>query len=487
MAVRKLNEQKGFCFLSLVLCHLGGVCLPILDASTYVVSPIDPAYKTFASLMEAHRLSPDDIVEFQASAPGGKEVFAETITPNGDGAAGHPIVIRARLGDEITIDGGQVRANTVYIQRRHDIIFEGLIFRNAAGGTLSGSITLNASDDITIKRCSVYISLVGDGVAARRGIATAHQCNRLAILDSSIATEEGSWGPGETDCIFAAGANIRIVGNLVVMHNAYAKRPSGHNDGIQTLDCADLLIDRNVCDREVASAFTQGQGIYCEWYNHDDGAPSDYGRAVIRNNVVFGNGGSFLLQTMVRPAIHQLKDAVVAISIENNLSDAYDFKASMPFRMAHGGYFITGSAEIVNNIFIMRRTIPPYVCMVVDVPYASEKFKSDYNHFYPAAAKAEDPVIGREKQLIRLGQWKSLGWDGHSIGFNRHWQDPLFIRQPDRNYHLGPQSPDIGTGANLGDKFTSDNDNLPRSTDGTWDIGPFRFGEGGARISEHGK
>ena len=310
METKRREHQKSFRALSLVLCHLCGFCLPILNGSTYIVGPMDPSYKTFASLVNAHRLSPDDIVEFQASAPGGNAVFNETLTPNGDGVPGHPIVIRARKGDKITIDGGLVRANTVYIHGHHDIIFQGLICRNATGGVLSGSITLNSCDDITIERCSVYISLAGDGVAARRGIATAHQCNRLAILDSSVTTDDAS-GYRRDRLYFAAGAGIRIVGNLVAMHNAYSKHPSGHNDGIQTLDCADLLIERNLCDREVATPFTQGQGIYCEWYNHADDALSDYGRAVIRNNVVFGNGGSFLLQTMVRPGINQAKDPVV--------------------------------------------------------------------------------------------------------------------------------------------------------------------------------
>jgi hypothetical protein len=243
------------------------------------------------------------------------------------------------------------------------------------------------------------------------------------------------------------------------------------------LDCSNLIVDGNVCDREVVTTFTQGQGIYCEWYNYDDDALTDYGQTAIRNNVVFGNGGSFLLQTMVRPARDRIKDPIVAIAIDNNLSDASDFKASMPFRVAHGGHFTAGSMEIVNNILITRRRTPPFACMVVDVPYAPGQFKCDYNHYYPAAAAEDDAVIGYQRQMMRMSQWKGLGWDVHSIGYNKHWRDPMFIKLAERDYHLSPRSPDVAAGANLSSSFTGDNENLSREKDGAWDIGPFRSGE----------
>jgi hypothetical protein len=235
-----------------------------------------------------------------------------------------------------------------------------------------------------------------------------------------------------------------------------------------------LSIERNVCDRDVLADPTQGQGIYCEWYNYDDTKVSKYGSANIRNNIVFGNGGSFLLQAMVRPAAGQKKDAIVTVEIENNVVDAFDHISSMPFRLAHGGEFIDGSADVWNNIFIERRHSGPPVCMIVDIPYLPGKMLSDNNHFLPIGAPESDRIVAFQRRFLTIAEWQERGHDRHSIGWRGTWVDPMFVNLAKHDYHLSDGSPDIGAGRNLADSFRVDFEGRMRSPSGPWDIGAFQ-------------
>jgi hypothetical protein len=445
-------------------------------ATTYVVTP-GGTYATFTALMAAKRLAPGDLVQFQASTPGGSATFAQTLTPNGSGTAGQPITIEARPGDTITIDGGLVRANDIYFYDLSYIIIDGLNLRNAAGGPVSGSLTINQCNYITIQNCDIEVSLVGDGVNARRGIAAVNYCNNLQILNNRVAIDDGSWGPGETDCINVMGNNMLIQGNYLSMHNAYDLQPSGHNDCCQTLNCANLVINGNTMDRNLLATFTQGQGIICEWYNTTSSAsPTNYGTATITNNVIFGYFGSFGVSCNSRNEPYT-SDATVAITFANNTIDSFDFASSAPAQFAHDttGSWSGGSLTIKNNIFYMRRLSGQTCALSVSAPYAAGNLVSDYNHFFASAS------IGPTSQMLALNgtfytwaQWQAAGYDAHGIGFgSTGWVAPVFVDQPNGNYSLPSQSPDIDAGTDLAPLFNADRVGTSRPQGLAWDIGAY--------------
>jgi hypothetical protein len=427
--------------------------------------------------MVAKKLGSDDIVEFQAPSPGGSATFEETITPNGSGTSGHPITIRARPGDNITIDGGQVRGNTVYFYLQNYIIFDGLNFINATGVPVSGSVSINQSNNITVQNCTIHVPLVGDGIAARRGLVALNNCNSLQLLNNHIYIDDGSWGPGETDCIFLTGSNILVQGNYLSMHNAFTGSPSGHNDCGQTLNCQNLVINGNTFDRSVSAMPTQGQGIICEWYNISGNAnPTNYGTARISNNIIFGHFGSYGVSCNSRNEPYT-SDAIVSLTFENNTVDSYNDLTSLPAQFVHDttGTWSGGTLALKNNIIIARRSVGIPCMISVQAPYTSSTFTCDYNHCYPAASSVANTQIASYNGVFYTwAQWQTAGFDAHGIGYeSTGWVNPKFSDEANSDYSLQSQSPDVDAASNLSISFSGDRLGTPRPQGLGWDIGAY--------------
>jgi hypothetical protein len=175
-----------------------------------------------------------------------------------------------------------------------------------------------------------------------------------------------------------------------------------------------LVIVGNTCDRDVATDPTQGQGIYAEWYNYNDQKVPNYGTCMISDNVVFGNGGSFMVQTNPRNYNGQSLAPIVAITLARNLIDAFDHPSSLPIRISHGGNLVGGSMHLSDNTIIVRRSNSPWLALGYDTPYASGSFSSDHNHFHLTAAPESSEVISDNGTFLTFARWQARGHDLHS-------------------------------------------------------------------------
>lgn len=417
------------------------------------------------ALLSTVTLQPGDTVQFQASSPGGTATFHETWRPNGSGTPASPITLEARPGDTVINDCQDAIDNAILLSAVSNIVIKGFVLTH----TNQGVILVNGGSGITIQDCTITNDLTGTpGSTDKTGITAVNAPVGLNILNNTISTGEGSLN-AQTDSMIITGSNVVIQGNTCIMHNADTN--GNHNDCIQTLNVTNLTIEDNIIDRDVNAMPTQGQGIYTEWYNHDDSNITNYGTCIIRNNLVFGNGGSFLVQTAVKNDVGQADAAIVNLQIQNNTIDAYDYSSSLPFRIAYGGTWIDGSLDFRNNILIARRTTGLAETAIFDPPFTSNKFLCDYNHYYAPAANSTTTILSKTGTFYNWSAWQAAGFDTHGIGYSSGWINPRFISQAMQNYHLQSQSPDAGAGANLSNFFSADADGNTRSPTGPWDIG----------------
>jgi hypothetical protein len=466
VAILGTNFLRRFFAFTLVVLTSGSSL-----AAIYTVGPgAGTSAATLTALLAARTLQPGDIVEFQAATPGGSATFNETWIPNGSGTAANPIIIRARPGDVITNDRQDAANNAISLSSVSNIVIDGFVLTH----TNQAVIVINGGGGITIQNCHITNDLTGTpGSVDKTGITAVNNPNGLNILNNVITTGEGSLN-AQTDSMIIGGSNVVIRGNTCIMHNADTH--GNHNDCIQTLNITNLTVEGNYVDRNVNTTSTQGQGIYVEWYNTNDANVTNYGTCVIRNNVVMGNGGSFLIQTNVRNSVGQTKAAIVAFQIYNNTVDALNYPSSLPFRAAYSGTWVDGSMDFKNNILIARRTSGLALVATFDPPYANGKFVCDYNHYFPVAATASTTVLSKVGTLYTWASWQIAGLDTHGIGNSAGvWKDPLFVSQATGDYRLSSISPDVGVGSNLSAFFTTD---LSGATRFTWDVGAYASGSG---------
>ncbi len=58
---------------------------------------------TIQGIFNTHSMESDDIVEVRADTVGGSKTYRETVRVSGNGTSGHPVILRTRTGDTITL------------------------------------------------------------------------------------------------------------------------------------------------------------------------------------------------------------------------------------------------------------------------------------------------------------------------------------------------------------------------------------------------
>lgn len=428
-------------------------------SATITVGPTDCDYTTFASLFAGEDLAPGDVVEARAATPGGSVSFTETIQPgaNDVGTEANPIVIQARSGDTVTIDGQATRNNCAVVTV-DGIKLSGLVFT----GALQTSICDNGGDYFTVDGCTIQIILTGSSSGqSRNGIVTVNNPTGVTISNNTIYTDDGTFGESQTDCILVGGSNIAITGNTIRMHNNEAT--GQHNDGIQTLNVTNLTITGNIVDRIIPSVTsTQGQAIYTEFYNYSTGTPTDYGTCLIRSNLVIGHGGSYLLHGYCRTGGAATSAPNVDFVIQNNTVDAYNISTSLPFRLAITGTNPGCTATIANNIFVERRTSGPHYIAAID---GSFTLTMDNDLLYSEVGTGD--LFTYSGATYTFSEWQGLGYDA-----NGAYGDPLFMGGG--AWMLRSGSPAIGLGQDLSGSFTTD---ITGETWVTWGSGAYQYVE----------
>jgi len=127
-------------------------------AATYTVCAEGCDYTTIQDVFNGRDLAPDDIIEIRADSVGGSKTYSEMVTvgSNDMGSEGHPLIIRSRSGDTITIDGG-ANANALVAYYEDYITVQNIAFTGGTSATVRVRTNAGVDEPIgwTFDNCTV--------------------------------------------------------------------------------------------------------------------------------------------------------------------------------------------------------------------------------------------------------------------------------------------------------------------------------------------
>jgi hypothetical protein len=198
------------------------------SAGNYFIYPgapnATPNFTTAANLQSAHTPVAGDVIQFQASTPGGtfddtepEIVWAGT---GGTGTGANSITIQGRTGDTVIIDAHYVNLSCCTIPNNSSYwTFQNLQFKNWTDGNWASpsSVGMNGCSHITFINCTIsnglQLSVVNDGDWASGGTYTVGQTVTNTTLSAS------NWVMGN---MYSAGS---VATSLVSPFNVYVVLP----------------------------------------------------------------------------------------------------------------------------------------------------------------------------------------------------------------------------------------------------------------------
>ena len=445
---------------TLLVILLSIILLSILSvsAATYTVGP-GQTYATFAACFAAVDLAPGDIVEARAAVPGGSHTFTETLTPgaNDFGAAGNPLVIRARSGDTITIDAQNTRNYCLEItsSANSHITIQGFAMTGAniylcrvqgggAGSLLNGFTLQNNS--LTIAN-NTSTSFSHEGFLCQ-------WVDNLIIRSNFITTADASM-PYQTDGMYIQNAaTVLIENNRVEIRNDDS---TGHNDCIQfaAIDAGvipNFTIRNNILIQN-STATGHTQVLYCEY--------PKAGTIRIYNNIFIvanANTGSFAVTVTPKAS------STVQVYVENN---------SFWLNGNNGGLRMDPDVKnpyILNNILHNDNgSYSPVAFWLESLTVTTSRINNNIWYFSNPANVSN--MFRDSGSFKNWAQWQATGKDVNSFNTN-----PNYVNRTGFNLQLAVGSPAIGSGANLSAEFTTDILGITRTA--PWDMGVYKFGGG---------
>lgn len=453
--------------------------------ATYTIGPA-ATYATWTAFRAALPTKPaaGDIVEWQASSPGGSLTVTEIIDVPNAGTSPSRITLRGRSGDTVIVDGQDTRTNLIRCTVNF-ITFDNLQWKSWTGLSNSSGMGLNGGTDIIVQNCTWVVPVANPGSNDRRGLTALNGCHRLQILTCNGSVENGTYGPGETDVLLIGTGNpaastddVVVRGCTFTMANQ-TTNVSGHNDAFQTVNCKNLLVEQCFISRPVTTTGGQGQACYLEWYNFGgDTTPTDYGTFTFRNNVCYGRGAVYLWQQFVRndpPGHTYTKDAIVANIIQGNVFDSLNYSGALGLRFGHNATWAGGSLIFQDNIVCVRLSSGTIKAIEISSPFTGGNLTCDYNHYYAPSAPDSSEFTYNGTSYTYAGFRTAVGAT-HGLGYSAGWSNPNFTDQPNGVYTLSSTSPDIGIGVDLSATFTTDIAGTTRSA--PWTIGAYAYAAG---------
>jgi len=155
-------------------------------AGTYTVCSSGCDETTIQAVFTNNDLAPGDIVEVRADTPGGSKSYNETVTPGSDdiGDSGSQLVLQARSGDTITIDGQDTRNYCIDLSNRSYITVDGIDVTGATNDCIHGS---NA-DNNTIQNLTAT-GCFQDGIGLDTGSANNTVHNVVSHTNGDVSNE----------------------------------------------------------------------------------------------------------------------------------------------------------------------------------------------------------------------------------------------------------------------------------------------------------
>lgn len=367
--------------------------------------------------------------------------YYETVTPgaNDSGENGNPVILRAKSGDKVTIDGGNSRADAFDLSNRNYISVDGFYTDNVTGK----SILVHYTNGITVRNCNVNIP---PGLSGNpKGMDFYYSDDAIAEYNT-IQTEGVS--VGQTDGMQVAVCRRPIIRyNSITISNPYE---GPHDDGIQLGSCQDVQIYGNYINMAVPNInWRQGLWMATEgsWPTPDNNAGTWY----VYNNVIEGYFGTYALQIMDKTGIG------IDLHVYNNTVVTYGTSRSMAFRTT------TSNAYVKNNIFVNTDRGAPAATFdsLTQIPS-----RIDHNAYY--SPNNQPVAFGTGGGAWRTWSW----WQGEGYDANGINQDPSLdsaLRPNNAN------DPVIDVGVELSSYFTTAKDGISRGQGSGWDIGAYEY------------
>lgn len=438
----------------------------VVSGNLYTVCSLGCTNTTIQGLFNSITLGSDDVVEVRADSVGGSKTYLGAVRVSGNGTSGHPIILRARAGDNITIDAQNSVGNALYVGANYFVV-DGINVKGAQGAQILvgqvGTCGSVRNTDITVKNSSAYIASP-DGNQNHNGINVGC-ANNVILKNNTITTSSANLGGGDSDCFYASSFNgLTFDGNTCTISNSATDvgTAAPHNDGLQIsggngtnfpLGSAANLTIKNNSFIHVGNRQGYKQCIYVEY--------EVQGSINIFNNVC---------KDTASPNNHIL-------SVANK-----GFGTQGKVRIYNNSIFINGSPvasiitdegvhnpSIKNNIVLWSGTNDYQTCVSANSSTLTPS-EIDNNLCY----KVGGTVLQNQanKSFYPWTNWKSLGYDVH--GYNTL---PQYVDQTNTPYdlHLQSTSPAINKGADLSPYFTIDKDGNTRGIGGAWDIGAYEY------------
>jgi hypothetical protein len=428
------------------------------NSTTYTICPSACSETSIQAVFDNNDLAGDDIVEVRAASPGASASYTETVTPgaNDSGTSGHPVILRARSGDTITIDGQDTRNNGFVFSSVDYFTLDGFVFSNHLGDPIYGKPT-SAKTGWTVQNCTINISLT-NGVTGPEnqgigfnGDSIAHLYISHVLIDRcTIQTGDGSLNE-QTDGITMYYVDTATVSNCTInLRNVDASETYQHIDGIQFGDVKNATIYNNSITL-IRNHSNGAQGIYLEGID-TEGNGIDLGTWLVYNNVLYSDEwGSYAL------SLAQKYDTAVMKAYNNTVIEPYASTRSVPF------YLDGDNVYFQNNLGKTGRDN-----IVLSLISGTQTTGRITNNLYYNAGGNVVSIGGSSKSWA---QWIALGYD--SGGLNT---DPLLSV----SYSLTSLSPAINAGTDLSPYFTTDIIGTTRPQNGAWDIGAYEYFTTGA-------
>lgn len=429
-------------------------------AATYTVGPSGCDYTTFPALFSAVDLGPDDIVEARAATPGGKATFAGPITPGPDdhGSSGHPLIIRARPGDTITIKGpgdtGYV-SNCIRINSSANsyITFDGFYLTNYgyAGAYIFGTSAADKVKGITVENCHATTS-----VDSTQTDTT--ECF-IARYDSGLTFYKNTCHialttANQTDCFYVNDSDtVDFNGNTGQDDNGNG---TGHNDGIQMeMSTSGASHDITVRNNKFTHTQNTGQAQQLLFFEHEIG-----GDNYIYNNLFYNvyGSGSVMVQ------IANCTGTMGTFYFYNN--DLISKNGQVLFR-AQGG-----TVYFENNLLWNQ---DPSGGAIISLQGATAPTSGFRNNLYWRTGGTSSGQFRVSTNHYDWSGWKGVGYDSGS-GTTASYFSPVKVISTSTypfDLHLQSDSPAINAGADLSSVFSTDISNELRPQ-GAWDVGAYQ-------------
>lgn len=380
-------------------------------AATYTIAPSGGDYTSFAALVAAKTLGPDDLVIFQASTPGGSATFDERLVPNGSGTSGHPIIITKRVGDTVIVRG--INGGT-----RNYIYLIGLQFTQASSSYNYSAVLLSGCTGWLIQDCYFYQTyrvaidihfgttntycIIRNNVFSGIGFYTGYTdgANNIECYGNNNLIEYNTFGLG-LDRVYAVSSNSLVRNNYDTgmtaeqSHGVHVDEVQGGLSGAYV--SSHLFVSNNFWKS------SRGSDNHSVIFQDASGSGTMTG-IVIRQNITstMGSGFSQAWQGAVKARYYNNTIAYTLIDVAGAFNSTVTFAspASDDIKMINNSFYATDINPAQNVLSSSNTT----------------NFSADYNAVYA---------------------------NGVLTGFGTHnvTTDPLFTDPTNANYLIPSNSP----------------------------------------------